>query len=587
MSEHTDDNAATAAAAGETQLPPPPEGGCELPWCGQAGEPTSRNMIAVERLTVHPGNVREDLDLDPEFLASIEANGVMAALRITAEGDRENPEFVVIDGHRRLAAAVKFGITEVPYDLAAERHGDLAGQFLDMYNTNLHKPLTQLEEASALFSASQAGANRTRIRQSTGLKAGQVKTALAAATLTDETRAQVGQQRSAQMSLEDLAILAEFQDDPDAVSRLLASTVYRDNMEHEAQRLRQERAVRAEHEKLCAELAAAGVTITDDLPDNADWLENLQHDGEELTPELHATCPGRGAFFYSYDLESPVYYCADPSKYGHQSLETEDEEGEQTPAPGQSLESATGLGPAGSGGPRPGPAGPPAEDPEVLAERRRIAKGNQAWRAAAEVRHRWLGEDLLARRSAPRDVDVWIAQQLLTLPGPLRRYLTWAISSEMVTKLTGKETTQISEDCVKAAARKLPLLMLTPLAAAYEHALTGAAYSDETWQDRSFSPCPYADAGAYFRFFASVGYQLSEIEQAVADGTRWEPGNDLTETVGTAESAEPDSSGTGDEAVEENSAQDVSADVPEGTADVQDVPAQAEDVPTGELPAAA
>ena len=67
-----------------------------------------RAMIAVERLAAHPGNVRRDLDLSPEFVESIAVNGVLVALRITPDGD----SFRVIDGGRRLATALKAGVTE-------------------------------------------------------------------------------------------------------------------------------------------------------------------------------------------------------------------------------------------------------------------------------------------------------------------------------------------------------------------------------------------------------------------------------------------------------------------------------------------
>jgi len=98
-----------------------------------------RPMIAVSRLAAHPGNVRRDLDLSPGFVDSVGANGVLVALRITPEADG----FRVIDGARRLAAALRAGVAEVPYDLVAERAGDEAGQYLDMVNANRHrKPLT-------------------------------------------------------------------------------------------------------------------------------------------------------------------------------------------------------------------------------------------------------------------------------------------------------------------------------------------------------------------------------------------------------------------------------------------------------------
>ena len=43
----------------------------------------------------------------------------------------------------------------------------------------------------------------------------------------------------------------------------------------------------------------------------------LSHDGEDLAPETHAGCPGRGVFFRFYDPVSPVHYCANPDMYGH------------------------------------------------------------------------------------------------------------------------------------------------------------------------------------------------------------------------------------------------------------------------------
>jgi hypothetical protein len=78
--------------------------GCDLPWCGTGPLPastTGRLMMPVDWLTAHPGNVRTDLDLDPEFLASVAENGVEDPLRITIETDEEGNAtgYRVIDGH--------------------------------------------------------------------------------------------------------------------------------------------------------------------------------------------------------------------------------------------------------------------------------------------------------------------------------------------------------------------------------------------------------------------------------------------------------------------------------------------------------
>jgi ParB family chromosome partitioning protein len=87
---------------------------------------------------------------------------VLVPLRINPMGDG----YRVIESGRRLAAAMKAGVKEVPFDLVADRAGDKAGQYLDMITTNQHRnPLTVLEEADALFAAKQAGATRTRLRR--------------------------------------------------------------------------------------------------------------------------------------------------------------------------------------------------------------------------------------------------------------------------------------------------------------------------------------------------------------------------------------------------------------------------------------
>jgi ParB family chromosome partitioning protein len=153
----------TADRTHDQDVPQPQAtGGYDMP----AQPPAGRAMIAIELLTAHPGNVRRDVSLDPEFLSSIAELGILTPLRITTDG---GGGYRVIEGHRRLAAAEQLGLTEVPCDLAAEREGDEAGQFLDMYATNHHrKGLTALEEADALFAASATGASRTRIRKATG-----------------------------------------------------------------------------------------------------------------------------------------------------------------------------------------------------------------------------------------------------------------------------------------------------------------------------------------------------------------------------------------------------------------------------------
>ena len=469
-----------------------------------------RAMIAVERLAAHPGNVRRDLDLNPEFVESIADNGVLVALRITPDRDG----FRVIDGGRRLAGALKAGVAEVPYDLVSERAGDEAGQFLDMINMNRHRnPLTPLEEADALFAAREAGAAKTRLRKAAGLTSTALNGALAAARLSEETRATV-ESLDEQLSLDDLAVLAEFDGDPNAITRLTIAASC-GTLEHEAELLRQARAEQAEHGRIRGELESAGFAVTEILPANGQHLTVLCQDGEDLTPEAHAFCPGRGVFFRFYDLLTPVYYCADPGRYGHSLRHS----GQGRPA---AADGPAGAPASGGGGLDPADADP---------GRRLVIQGNREWKAAAEVRKRWLAAQLFGRRTAPREAAQFVARQLLTMPEPLRSGLGRAHADPLFSEVTGHNDTSWLEVCDTAAAARLPLAMLAPIATAYEHAMTDGE-GRNTWRTDRYSPCPRTEAAGYLRFLASIGYPLSGIEQAVADLTPYTgevpPGDPIT-----------------------------------------------------------
>jgi len=459
-----------------------------------------RLLIAVSELTAHPGNVREDLNLTPELVASITAEGVRIPLLITTSADGG---WLVIEGHRRLAAAVKAGLAEVPCDIDRCRAGDEAGQFLDMLLANsdgYRANYTIFEETAALFAAHEAGASRTRLRKATGRTAAHVKSALAAGGLSADTRARAAE-LGPDLTLEDLAVLAEFTGDDDATGALLGALQHGYPVEHTAQRIRQDRAEAAEHAELRTSLQAAGVAVTDDLPAGAAWLTSLSHDGQDLTPEAHADCPGHGATFRAWNLLQPFCYCTSPAGHGHASRWL--------------LPAAPGSGHDQRDSDQPGAMTLP--DPAPDPDRRLVVHGNKAWQAAADVRHRWLAASLFPRRSLPREAQAFIARQLLLMTDPLRSGLAAASSKPLFAKLTGHDATDWEQGCDTATAGRLTVMTLAPVITAYEHAMTEAE-GRSTWRTDRYSPCPRADASRYLTFLAAIGYQLSAIEQAVADG---------------------------------------------------------------------
>jgi ParB family chromosome partitioning protein len=461
--------------------------------------PAPPSMIEVGQLITHPGNVRQDLDLTPEFLASVAGIGVRVPLLITRD---DAGGFRIIEGHRRLAAALKAGLAEVPCVLDAARAGDQAGQFLDMLVANsggYRKNLAPVEEAAALFAAHEAGATKTRIRRSTGRKADEVKTALAVGGMSGQAKEAAGE-LARQLSLDQLALLAEFDGDPAAVEQIVAALRDGYSVEYVAERIRQDRAEAAEHERLRAELEAAGTPVTDELPDGAVRLTALVQDEDDLTPEAHASCPGRGVFFPAWSRLHPVHYCTDPPAFDHAVRS-------------MLLNSGAAGGPAAEVSDA-SPV-PPADSPPDPG-RRLVIEGNKAWKAASEVRKRWLGSVLFARRTAPREAAPFIARQLLTMPDPLHSALPGAAGSPLFSEITGHGAANWLETCDTTPAARLPLLMLGPIVTAYEQAMTEGE-GRNTWRTDRYSPCPRRAAGTYLAFLASIGYQLSAIEQALSD----------------------------------------------------------------------
>ncbi|MGE5292796.1 MAG: hypothetical protein ACM3ML_37530, partial [Micromonosporaceae bacterium] len=64
----------------------------------------------------------------------------------------------------------------------------------------------------------------------------------------------------------ELAILAEFEDDPEAMDELMRAITYHYPLVHAAERIRQDRAEAAEHQRIRGELEAAGCPVNEELP---------------------------------------------------------------------------------------------------------------------------------------------------------------------------------------------------------------------------------------------------------------------------------------------------------------------------------
>jgi len=76
--------------------------------------------------------------------------------------------------------------------------------------------------------------------------------------------------------------------------------------------------------------------------------------------------------------------------------------------------------------------------------------------------------------------------------------------------------------------------------------MSGTEASRSTWRADRYSPCPRPDAGRYLAFLASIGYQLSVIERAVADGVPYTGDTPAGPVSGDPGSVLEDAAGPGD-----------------------------------------
>jgi len=454
--------------------------------------------VPVGQLQANPRNVRRALHIDEPFQASIAANGVRQPLHVTQSGET----LTVVAGHRRLAAAISAGRATVPCLVTSASERKEWEDFTEQYTENHHRrDLTVQEEADALFSAYEAGATQKALQKVTGCKRDTVKAALAAGKLGETTREATAGSGYA-FTLDQLATLAEFEDDPDDVERLTRAAGF-GRWDYTVEAIRLNRAERAEHTRLRADLVTAGHAVTEHLPQSARPLADLEHDGVPLDEESHATCDGRGAYAAPYDLTRFIHYCDDWERCGH-TLRSNSTSPDGT-APASDADGSGSAAPSRTDAP----------------PRKLVIEGNKAWKAAASARKIFLVA-LIARKTPPPQVARFVTEAIMTMPNALTCWLTRAPSMPLMAELLGQGDKALEHGAPelrnKTTDKRLPLLQLAAIATAYEHSTAGAPDSNYVWRTEQIGYADRrADARTWLRFLIELGYTPSPIEQAVLD----------------------------------------------------------------------
>lgn len=478
-------------------------------------------LLRVDPATLVVGaNVRLDPRLRKTYVENVRARGVLEPVVAYRDDDGR---LVVLRGQRRTLAAVQAQRPWVRVMVVPKP--DEADRLTDQVNENDHRePLTVAERVAAYDQLALCGVPAGEIAKRMSTSRPVVDKAL---TVARSKLARGATQRWEFLSIDQAAVVAEFEDDAEAVKRLVVAA-QRGGFDHEAQKLRDARAEEAAKAEAAAALAAAGITLVDRPSWNDEKvkrLSELKHGEEQLTEDNHASCPGHAAFLddeWVHPDEDDADEDDGDDPWGDDTPAEADEDAEE-PEPARPYRAwlpeyvCTDFAAHGhalrwrghdSGSGRKTVAEmTDAEREEARAQRRDVIQSNKAWDSAETVRRNWL-RTFLARKAAPKTAAGFIAGSLARTDHAVTSALTGGnrLAHDLLglpdrAPTLGRRAPAMVELVGKASDERAQMIALGLLLAAYEEAT-----SRNSWRTVSDSTT------RYLRYLEANGYELSTVE---------------------------------------------------------------------------
>ncbi len=272
---------ATAAAAKAAAKPK------ASPRTASRAKPQAANsafeMLPIAQVRPAAHNIRLDVGDVTELAESIKGQGIIQPLTVaphpTLEGD-----YILIAGHRRLAAAKKAGLDVVPCVINRTLTSQ-AQQVQAMLVENLQRAdITPVEEANAYqYLLDLPGYTVQSIAKDTGRSQKTVRERVKLTKLTDAAKASID---GGQVTLERAMVLADFAGDEEATQALekVVASASPNSWEYEVKRQTKRREWVQRMPKVREDLEAAGIRILDrpEGPSHA-WQYQLIYTPSELT----------------------------------------------------------------------------------------------------------------------------------------------------------------------------------------------------------------------------------------------------------------------------------------------------------------
>jgi hypothetical protein len=456
---------------------------------------------------------------------------------------RDDGSLAVLLGNRRTVGCHRAGVPVLGYIAGPEgtTKAVMADQLTAQITENRQRQgYTLDEETTALATLFDLGVTPAQIVKRTGLSRPEVDAVKVVAASEFARRA--GERYD--LDLLQRATLAEFDEANDAQGAAAAIAAAHDNpgqFDHVVQQLRDSRTARIQKGLLVAELEAAGYQVTDRAYSTGWWhvANLLDGDGKEITPESHASCPGRAvsitatwgwrddaaeaAYRASRDLEPDDEYefgsNAEAEAAGFaQTWEADGHYCTDAAANGHTMRSGRAAGRDAK--PEPGSA-------EALAateKRRALLRNNRDWRSANDVRAAFVTA-LLTRKKLGRPLEdaaaLFRAEAITrneTEPSTMGEGHTLACT---LLGVNGDGTGYGGRDAIlaviaKASPERRRVIELGMCLAADEH----GARDEHTWQQAEAAASRYYRPTRTARYLAFLrdhcGYGLSPLEAMVA-----------------------------------------------------------------------
>ena len=419
-------------------------------------------------------NVRTDVDLDDAFVESIRSLGVLTPILAYRKDDEQ---VHVRAGQRRTRAARQVGLATVPVYVVTAQGAEAERIIEQLIENEQRTSLTEGDRIEAWKQLAFEGLSVTQIAKRTGAKRDRVKTGISVA------QANSGKSLMTQgVTLDQAAILLEFEDDPDTVAELTqTATTDPGFFPHAVESARRERANRAACAPLVAEAEQQGFTILAERPYHGEapftTRDLRKDDGSRV--EVEDLVGKDGVFAYVamyYSGPQTAYYVQDPA------------------ALGLSFVAGTGGAAAQKG---------PMTD-EQKAARRELIANNKAWDAAETVRREWLAQ-FFARKTMPKNA-IAVTADILTVSysavcDAMRTGSSYA-AELLGVKGSGREA--LAEYRASHPTKSTHVALAITIAAVEQS--TGR----HTWRN------PRSETARYLVALSEWGYALSPVEMIAA-----------------------------------------------------------------------